>query len=192
MNLQASVETFEVPSSVRKSTVYLEIRATEFPGHWKIDIRPTDLGHKQLNRFWTAWLEDLLLNGDELKPGSLMIEADSHRSVSFQATCSLSQALEYVWRQTYKIKPLQVPFKVAPWQECRFARTWEWPSPTVKEAATLRAIRLPLGATLTVKHWLAGYDARIILVRPKKHCPLSLSALSRIVEYRMAMIHAQA
>lgn len=197
-----SATTLAVPSSVNKSTEFLSILIIESGNGWKISVRPTELGRKQLNNFWPEWLRDLI-QSDNLSQRLTIEISNKFVSIWPQHNVSQQRALSTIMRAAQSIKPVEQPLCLDGGDRNQhFMRVWAWHDATDEQIDAIRSIRLPGKAKVVTKAglgWTIGrgegivYDrfAYFAVIRPKKSCSFSIGQLSRIFEYKVAMAVAE-
>lgn len=150
----------------------------------KVLVCTTELGSRSLNKFWTAWLRDLLLHKTDAKHVFAVEMRNGDAIVSWSKSSSgLTHAVLGLASQ---IGPLtKVPLKrIDPQRTSPNKRTWRIVNISGVELdieSIIKSIKLPNGAV--VRHNV--HLNTIELVR--NGCILSTRDLALIVEYRFAI-----
>jgi hypothetical protein len=166
------LEASPVLTSTKKGTAYLEI----IPHGNKVRVQRTDAG-KTLNKFWTVWLRQLLMEQTDRKHGFAVELRGS--SVLVSSNTSPEGLMETVRAMAARIVPLSNP-PMTRWGLDATSSFMPWRvKDEVDLTECLKSLRLPRGAHVTNGRWLMS------LKRSQK-CPFRISELALMVEYHVA------
>ena len=150
----------------------------------KVRVRATELGRRSLNKFWTAWLRDLVLHKTDAKHVFAAEMRDGDVIVSWSKSSSgLTHAVLGLASQ---ISPLtKIPLKRhIPRQASPHLREWRIVEPrgtTLDIDAIIESVRLPQGAVIRYNSCLKSIEVERV------DCDLSTRDLALITEYHFAI-----
>jgi hypothetical protein len=177
---QDQIQIVPVYSLVRKRTVFLEISSKE--GSSKLCVKQSkSVEPGTLNRFWTVWLRQLILDAADASHQYTVRINDDRVWVSGNGAFESLHAM--VYSKALQIKPLKPP----PMERDRLPvssyemRWWLQDGVWEKVEAVVNAV-LPRGAEVY------GGPGVLYLERrpPRRGAALSLSELGKLVEWQVA------